>query len=52
MSEFTFTCLYCNHKWKAVYYFKPNIEDLKCPICNDKNLKVKKEEEKKKDFYE
>jgi transcription elongation factor Elf1 len=51
MNEFEFTCLYCNHKWKKNYYFKPNLSDISCPVCQDKKIKIQ-EVEDKIDYYE
>lgn len=44
-----FTCLYCNNKWSETYYKDPM--GVRCYICNDKNLKMAKEDTTTVDYY-
>jgi len=50
MKEFSFICLYCNHKWKEYLYIL--LSSRKCPICTDKNLIIKEvNDDKTVDYY-
>lgn len=42
MKEITFCCLYCDHKWKKSYYYKPDIDDIKCEKCGDRQVRILK----------
>jgi Zn finger protein HypA/HybF involved in hydrogenase expression len=46
MTEYQFTCLYCNHRWKSDF---PPDDFIMCSKCKDENIQVKKI--KKKDYY-
>jgi transcription elongation factor Elf1 len=43
-------CLYCGHKWEQVYY-GGNFDMLKCPRCDDKNLRARRLSDTKIDTY-
>lgn len=39
MVRYKFNCLYCNNTWIRDFYSIPDNEELKCPNCQDKNIK-------------
>ena len=42
--EIKLTCRYCNHKFKMSVWTKESLS-IRCPICNDKNLRIEEEKE-------
>lgn len=34
-------CTYCGKKWQERFYYKESVRDARCPVCKDKNLKIK-----------
>lgn len=52
MIKLFFTCNYCNHKWDAVRWSLDACDDIKCPVCKDVNITIKRPgTEEKKDYY-
>lgn len=41
--EFQFQCQYCGKRWTQSFYYEGTHEYLRCSVCNDNNIKVKKE---------
>lgn len=45
---FRLTCTYCNHIWDINYHSQ---EEIRCPKCNDRNIKAEDLREGKIDYY-
>lgn len=45
-------CQYCNHQWQETVYGMPKEGTKRCSVCNDRNVKIKKEEHNYVDYYE
>lgn len=43
MPKLFLTCMYCNKKWEDHFYSVP--KNIRCPVCKDKNIKVKQQSE-------
>lgn len=48
--EINLTCLYCNKKWGLIVWSIETLE-IKCPDCNDSNIKVQKKVDVDTDVY-
>lgn len=44
MPKVWISCRYCGREWTEVLYSQSQVEDLKCPRCNDSSLTVKNKE--------
>lgn len=51
MPEYKICCLYCNHSYEDYFYNNSQIEDLKCPKCRDKNLKITEKSLSRSDVF-
>lgn len=49
MPKFDVECTYCGHTWVDEFYYNP--QDLRCKICNDKELKLRSHEKNRVDIY-
>lgn len=48
--KYELLCLYCGHQWIETFFSKPDY--LRCIICSDKNIELKKFEKKNVYGYE
>lgn len=39
MAKYLFRCNYCNSTWKKEFWSIPSDDELKCPTCNDSDVK-------------
>lgn len=51
MAKFLLKCMYCNATWKKEFWELPHDDQLKCPICNDNNIKKIKLDVDSTDFF-
>ena len=45
------TCRYCGKEWEESNYSEFYLSRLQCRVCKDKNIKLKKIEDSKVDYY-
>lgn len=46
MVKYKFQCFYCNHVWDREFYEIPSLDELRCPVCKDSNVKKFRIDEK------
>ena len=51
MADVEITCNYCNHVWQFYPNFYTKMEDTKCPICKDSNVKAKEMDKTKGNVF-
>ncbi len=39
MVKYKFNCLYCDAFWEKEFWEIPDVAELRCPKCNDANVK-------------
>jgi Zn finger protein HypA/HybF involved in hydrogenase expression len=44
-------CQYCGKKWEETVYYRPNSNNIRCPTCKDRNIKIKERDETKGDVF-
>lgn len=40
MNDFKFLCKYCGWQWKASIFVKSALDNISCPQCKDRNVKM------------
>jgi predicted nucleic acid-binding Zn ribbon protein len=53
MPIFEMHCQYCGKRWEVTIYFTPKEKNVRCIVCNDRNLKYRElsQVEKESDVF-
>lgn len=51
MPNIELTCNYCGKEWMQMISYQSEMENLKCILCGDSNLKAKQLEDSKSDVF-